>query len=334
MKSVSVLGAGAWGTAISQLAAFAGYEVRIWAYEKEVIDSINKDHENKIYLPGFVLDKKIRAFQDINQVVAASQLVFNVVPVQFIRNVWKKVNPELVNRDKYIINASKGIEQNTLCLVSEIFESLFPGIINNFLVLSGPSFAEEVVKKVPTSVSLAAGNIELAARISKLFHIPQFRLYKTDDLIGVQLGGALKNVMAIASGAVDGLGLGLNTRAAMITRGLSEMARLGIALGASPETFSGLSGMGDLILTCTGNLSRNYTAGYRLGQGETIQEILESTNSVAEGVTTVKSVQALAQRHNIDMPITEAVYKGIYEDLSPKNAIRSILARNLKSDGI
>jgi glycerol-3-phosphate dehydrogenase (NAD(P)+) len=335
MTTVAVIGAGAWGTALAHLLSLKGHQVTIWAREPQVVESINQSHENKIFLKGQELDNKLKASLDFNETLGNAELIVNVIPTQYIRKTFEQLDISKLSSESVFVNASKGIEQKSLCLISEIFEEILPEFMKSRIaVLSGPSFAEEVVKGYPTSVTVASPDENLTKIVANWFHLPFFRTYTTQDMVGVQLGGALKNVMAIAAGAVDGMGLGLNTRAALITRGLSEIARLGIAMNADPQTFSGLSGMGDLLLTCTGNLSRNRSVGYRLGQGESIDSIIESMNSVAEGVATSRSAWNLAQKYSVDMPITKAVYGGLYESDSPKDALKQILSRNLKHDGI
>lgn len=335
MMKTAVIGGGAWGTALAHILGEAGHNVEIWARESEVIESINSLSENTLFLNGLKINSSIRGNPCLDSVLQNADFIINTVPTQFIRSVWSSVTPETISDSKIIINASKGIEEGSLKLISQIFEELFPGIVDeNFAVLSGPSFAEEVVKGYPTSVSIASMSSDLSEKLARLFHLNYFRLYSSNDIIGVQLGGALKNVMAIAAGAIDGMGLGLNTRAAMITRGLSEIARLGLEMGASGPTFSGLSGLGDLILTCTGNLSRNRQVGYRLGKGEPVKSILSGMNQVAEGVATSRSTFELSKLYNTDMPITRAVYSGVFQEEKAENALKDILARELKHDGI
>ncbi|MBU1238104.1 NAD(P)-dependent glycerol-3-phosphate dehydrogenase [Myxococcota bacterium] len=335
MITAAVIGAGAWGTSIANLLGVKGHRVRIWAREPQVVETINTTAENSLFFPGFPLSPNVSATTQLAEALGGADLVVNVVPTQFIRSTWKDLEKGSLPRGAIYVNASKGIEQGSLSLISRIFEEIFPHVFHEKLVtLSGPSFAEEVALGHPTSVTAASHDSDLALTVAEWFHLPYFRVYTSDDPVGVQLGGALKNVMAIAAGAVDGLGLGLNTRAALITRGLSEIARLGLALGARQETFIGLSGMGDLILTCTGSLSRNRTVGFKLGSGVPIDQILRGSNTVAEGVATAKSAMMLARKHEVDMPITRAVYGGIYEGKSASEALTSILARDLKHDGI
>jgi len=335
MIKAAVIGAGAWGTAIANLLGTKGHDVTLWALEPEVVEAINQHRENTVYFSGYTLSEQVSATTDLFTAVSDAALIVNVVPTQFIRQTWGALQRAVLPPNAIVVNASKGIEQETLLRISQIFGELLPPVTAKGLVtLSGPSFAEEVARMFPTSVTAASLLPANTAQVAEWFHLPFFRVYSSDDPVGVELGGALKNVMAIAAGAIDGLGLGLNTRAALITRGLSEIARLGLALGASQETFIGLSGMGDLILTCTGALSRNRTVGYKLGTGVPIDEILRGSRTVAEGVATARSAMMLARRHGVDMPITRAVYEGIYEGKTAREALAVILARDLKHDGV
>lgn len=335
IHKIAVLGSGAWGTALAHMLAGRHPRVVQWVREPDVEADINERHENTRFLPGILLHPALRASVDPHEALDGADMVVNVIPTQFIRATWLEIGPEHLPSDAVVINASKGIEQETLYLVSQIFDELFPSWISSrFCVLSGPSFAEEAARGLPTSVALAAPRDALGRDVADVFHLPHFRLYTTLDLVGVQLGGALKNVIAIAAGAVDGMNLGHNTRAAVITRGLAEIARLGAQMGANTQTFFGLSGMGDLVLTTTGALSRNRTVGLRLGAGEPLEAILAGMNAVAEGVPTARSAYALAQKYRVDMPITQAVHDGLYLSRKPQEALWSILSRSLKADGV
>ncbi len=335
VRKVAVLGSGAWGTALAHMLAGRHSRVMQWVREPEVETAINERHENDRFLPGVPLNPALLASCDPHRVLEGADVVVNAIPTQFIRATWMDIGPEHLPSDAVVVNASKGIEQETLCLVSQIFDEIFPSWISaRFCVLSGPSFAEEAARGMPTSVALAAPREQLGRDVAQAFHLPHFRLYTTLDLVGVQLGGALKNVIAIAAGAVDGMNLGHNTRAAVVTRGLAEIARLGAYMGANTQTFFGLSGMGDLVLTTTGALSRNRTVGLRLGAGESLEDILASMTAVAEGIPTARSAYALSQKHHVDMPITHAVHDGLFLSRKPQEALWSILSRSLKSDGI
>lgn len=334
-RKIAVMGSGAWGTALAHVLASRHPSVYQWVREADVEEAINEGHENPRFLPGIPLSPGIVASRDPERVLAGASLVVNVIPTQYIRPTWTEIGVELLPHDALVVNASKGIEQESLFLVSQIFDDLFPGWISSrFCVLSGPSFADEVVRGLPTSVALATPRESIGRAVAEMLHLPHFRVYTTLDLMGVQLGGALKNVIAIAAGATDGMGLGHNTRAAVITRGLAEMARLGARMGAHTQTFFGLSGLGDLVLTTTGELSRNRAVGLRIGAGESLPDILGSMESVAEGVPTAKSAHMLASRHQVDMPITQAVYDGLYLSQKPQEALWSILSRSLKADGV
>ena len=329
---LAVVGAGSWGTAIADLLACKGYLVSLWAFEREVKDHIQKFRENKIFLPNHKLSANISASNDLAEVVSEKNLVVVVVPSHVVRNVTKKMAGHLC-ADIILISASKGIEQKTHLTMSGVIKENLPDVQEGRLaVISGPSFAKEVAQKIPTSVTVACKNPQVAALVQHLFATPYFRVYSNDDIIGVELGGSVKNVIAIAAGILDGLGLGLNTRAALITRGMTEIRRLGLNLGANPRTFTGLAGFGDLVLTCTGNLSRNYTVGIKLGRGKKLPEILAEMHMVAEGVKTAKSVYNYSRKLGVEMPICHEVYRILYEDLAPKEAVHRLMTRSLKQE--
>lgn len=328
MSYISVIGAGSWGTTLACLLAEKGYDVSLWAFEKQIADEINAKHRNNVYLPDVTLPHSLRATSSIAESVKDARFILNVVPTQFTRSVFREAAGHL-DGDAVIISASKGIEQDTLLTVSAILGEITGRQVS---ALSGPSFAKEVMMKLPTAVTLASADPEIALILQEIFNAGYFRVYTHSDIIGVELGGALKNVVAIASGICDGLGLGHNARAALITRGLAEITRLGRAMGANPTTFSGLSGLGDLVLTCTGPLSRNYTVGVNLGKGMKIKDIVASTRSVAEGVATSRSAFQLARGKHVEMPIIEQVYRVLYENEDPETAVRSLMNRALKSE--
>ena len=330
----AVLGSGSFGTALASVLAANDYEVVIWARRPELVESINEKHENSRYLPGLALPENLRASTDLHETLDGAELVVSAIPTQATAGVLREIGSQLPENAPIVV-ASKGIEEGTLRLVCEIFEEELPEKLHSKLsYLSGPSFAREMVQKIPTGVSIASYNEETAQQVQKLFANGWFRAYWTPDVIGVEVGGALKNVVAIAAGVADGLGFGLNTRAAIITRGLTEITRLGVTRGAQPTTFLGLAGMGDLVLTCTGDLSRNRTVGLKLGQGKKLQEILDEMNQVAEGVVTTKSAHALSQKLDVDMAITEQMYKLLYEDKDPLQVARDLMDRDLKKEGI
>lgn len=328
MSYIAVIGGGSWGTTLASLLFEKGYDVVLWVYEGDLADEINNTARNSIYLPGVELPEGLTATSSIDEAVGKARYIVNVVPTQFTRAVFREAVKH-IHEDALIISASKGIEQGTLKTVSGILGEL-SGIEG--AVLSGPSFAKEVLRKFPTAVTLAVRNPETGLLLQEIFTTDYFRVYTHKDVLGVELGGALKNVIAIAAGICDGLELGYNARAALITRGIAEIARLGEQMGADKRTFSGLSGLGDLILTCTSDLSRNYTVGMKLGEGAKLADILATTRSVAEGIATAQSAYELSRRHGVDMPIVEQVYRVIYEDVGPAEAVTTLMTRSLKSE--
>ena len=328
MSYIAVIGAGSWGTTLAYLLADKGYDVSLWVYEKNLAEEIEKTGINSIYLPGIKLPENIKASHQIDDVVEKARYILNVVPAQFTRSVFKEALPYLSD-EAIIVSTSKGIERGTLLTISRVLKELTG---HEIAVLSGPSFAKEVIRKIPTAVTLATEDKNTGFILQEVFNTGSFRVYRHDDVLGVEIGGALKNVMAIASGISDSLSLGHNARASLITRGLVEMTRLGVAIGAKEKTFTGLSGLGDQVLTCTSTLSRNYTVGIKLGQGMKLHDILNQTKSVAEGVETAESAYQLSLKYNIEMPIVEQVYKVIYEDKDPMIAVKDLLSRSLKSE--
>ena len=328
---VAVVGAGSWGTALAGVLAGNGHDVGLWSFEAHVVQSIAERHESP-YLPGIPLARDLRATGSIEEAVAGAEVVVSVSPSQFVRSVMSAAAPAVGPR-ALVLSASKGIETSTLERMEEVLTDVFGrDLRERFAVLSGPSFAVEVAQGAPTALVVASHAPEVAQRVQALFQNAHFRVYTNADVIGVELGGALKNVIALAAGASAGLGFGHNTQAALITRGLVEITRLGVALGAQRSTFAGLAGVGDLVLTCTGELSRNRTVGYRLGQGETLPAILGEMHSVAEGVKTAQAVHELACREEVEMPISNEVYAMLVEGKSPKDALRSLTARDPKPE--
>ena len=329
---IAVVGAGSWGTAIADLLACKGFQTHLWVFEKEVKDHIEQFNENKLYLPGHQLSPNLSASNDLVGVVSGKNVIVVVVPSHVMRNVTRQMAGH-VSEGTIITSASKGIEQKTHLTMSGVIKETIPEVHEDQLaVLSGPSFAIEVAQRMPTTVTVACKNPATASIVQHIFAIPYFRVYTSDDIVGVELGGSVKNVIAIASGILDGLGMGLNTRAALITRGMTEVRRLGLHLGANPRTFTGLAGFGDLVLTCTGNLSRNYTVGIKLGQGKKLQQILDETHMVAEGVKTAKSVYNFSRELGVEMPICHEIYHILYEDLEPKEAVYRLMTRTLKQE--
>jgi glycerol-3-phosphate dehydrogenase (NAD(P)+) len=329
---IGVVGAGSWGTALANLLGNKGYGVDLWVFEPEVRDAIENRHENPIFLSGITLSGNLRPSCDLETVVSDKDLVLVVTPSHVMRTVSREMAPCLPP-DTLVVSASKGIENDSWLTMTGVLQENLPRIpADQIAVLSGPSFAREVACNLPTVVAVACRNRQTATLIQHVFATPFFRVYTNSDVIGVELGGSVKNVIAIAAGIVDGMGMGLNTRAALITRGMAEIRRLGIRMGANPHTFAGLAGFGDLILTCTGDLSRNHTVGKKLGQGMKLPEILSEMRMVAEGVKSSRSVYHLSGHLNVEMPISHAVYHILHDDLSPKEAVVQLMTRDLKDE--
>jgi glycerol-3-phosphate dehydrogenase (NAD(P)+) len=330
--SVGVVGAGSWGTALAAHLAKKGHEVAIWAREPNVAAEIRDFKENRTFLPGVTLPAGIAATADLAAVMGGKDLLLSVVPSQFVSSVFASVS-DCLDPGTQVVSASKGIEVSTGRRMDEVFSSLLGDEQAHTLTfLSGPSFAVEVSAEGPTAVVVASRSEEAALRAQKAFQTDYFRVYTNRDVLGVELGGALKNVIALAAGVIAGMGFGHNALAALMTRGLAEITRLGVAMGADPATFSGLAGMGDLVLTCTGSLSRNRTFGYRIGQGETAADILGSMKTVAEGVRTVQAVRALARQYRVEMPISEEIHALLWEGRSPGEALRNLMLRGPKPE--
>jgi glycerol-3-phosphate dehydrogenase (NAD(P)+) len=333
-ERIGVIGAGSWGTTLADLLARKGHDVTLWCYEPELVAEMRTTGINSRYLPEITLSPRLTCTNSLDRAVADAALVLFVSPTQVMRAVLGQVLPHLPEGIP-LVSASKGIELGTLLTMSQLFRQLLPESRHREIaVLSGPSFAREVARQMPTVVTVAAGDDGVARQVQTAFTTDCFRVYTNRDLVGVELGGAIKNVIAIAAGISDGLGFGHNTRAALITRGLAEMTRLGRALGADPATFAGLAGMGDLVLTCTGDLSRNRTVGIRIGQGETLEAILASMTMVAEGVKTTESAWMLARRHGVDMPIIEQVYRVLHAGKPARQAVIELMTRNPKAEGV
>ncbi|HMK44581.1 MAG TPA: NAD(P)H-dependent glycerol-3-phosphate dehydrogenase [Dissulfurispiraceae bacterium] len=328
MSYVAVIGAGSWGTTLAALLADKGYDTTLWTHEAELAQSINAERTNHLFLPGQTLPPLLRATDDLSAALSGARFVLNAVPTQHIRSVFTNTAP-LLSPETVLVSAAKGIEITTFKTPSMILAELLGRPV---AALSGPSFAKEVLARQPTAVTLATSNVTVGYMLQELFNTDFFRVYTHDDVIGVEIGGALKNVIAIASGISDGLGLGHNARAALITRGLSEIKRLGAAFGTRDITFSGLSGIGDLLLTCTALLSRNYSVGFKLGQGLSLTEITSQSKSVAEGVPTALAAHQFARTNTIEMPITEQVYLTLYEGKLPADAVRDLMTRSLRAE--
>jgi glycerol-3-phosphate dehydrogenase (NAD(P)+) len=328
---VAVVGAGSWGTALALLLHGKGHRVALWSFEPEVVEAVRRNRENP-FLPGVRIPEELEVVQDLAAAVSGAGLVVSVSPSQFVGGVMREAGAHL-DPEALVVSASKGIEMATLRRMDEVLAEVLPdGAMERFSVLSGPSFASEVAGGVPTAVVVAAHRKEVRLRVQGLFSTDRFRVYTSPDVVGVELGGAVKNVIALAAGVVAGLGFGHNTQAALMTRGLAEIARLGVAMGAEARTFSGLAGMGDLVLTCTGELSRNRTVGYRLGQGESLDAVLADMKAVAEGVRTTAGVRALAERHEVEMPIVQQVHAILEGETSPREAVHGLMIRDPKPE--
>jgi glycerol-3-phosphate dehydrogenase (NAD(P)+) len=328
----AVIGGGSWGTALASVLGNNGHDVSIWSHDPEVARALAERHQNPKYLPDLQLPDRVTGTHDLARALAGAELVVAANPSHVTRAVMREALPSLP-RTAPIVCATKGIENESLLTMHEVLEDVFPAEMHPYLVcLSGPSFAKETVLKLPTAVVVASPWEKMAQRVQRFFSNDYFRVYTSNDVPGVELGGSLKNVCAIAAGISDGMGFGSNTRAAIMTRGLAELVRLAVKKGANPLTLSGLAGMGDLVLTCTGDLSRNRTVGLGLGRGQKLQEVLAGMTQVAEGVRTAKSVHDLAEKMGVEMPLHQAIYRILYEDLPPKAALQSLTSRELKSE--
>jgi glycerol-3-phosphate dehydrogenase (NAD(P)+) len=329
---VAMIGAGSWGTAMANHLAMKGIPTSIWAREPEVVEGINTGHENPLFLQGVELDPHLVAHGGLHEAIDGAEVVVSAVPTQHVREVFGHLRDE-PPAAALLVSLSKGIEVDSGLLPSAVLQDVMPGSLTEHTVaLSGPSFAREVAARHPTAVVAASSDPDRARRVRDLFSSESFRVYSTDDVVSVELGGALKNVIAIAAGIADGLGFGNNTRAAIVTRGLAELARLGVALGGNPMTFAGLSGIGDLVLTCTGALSRNRSLGIEVGKGRTLEEIMASTREVAEGVKTAVAAHQLGARLGVDMPITTQVYRTLHEGKDPRQGVIDLMGRDLKDE--
>jgi glycerol-3-phosphate dehydrogenase (NAD(P)+) len=325
----AVIGAGAWGTALADLLQRNGHETVLWAREPDVVHGVNADHVNARFLADVPLASGLRATTDMADAVGGADLVVYVAPSHVLRGVAAGA-AHAVRPDAVLAVASKGIERETMALMTDVIAEAVPG--RPVVAVSGPSFAAEVAARQPTAIVAAASDPAAAALTQRALSSAEFRVYTHDDVVGVELGGALKNVMAVATGILDGLGLGFNSRAALITRGLAEMTRLGVALGAQPATFAGLAGLGDLVLTCTGSLSRNRTVGVEIGQGRSLAEVLTGRETVAEGVLNTQSARALAARAGVEMPIVEAVHGILFDGTPVRQAVTELMTRALRAE--
>jgi glycerol-3-phosphate dehydrogenase (NAD(P)+) len=329
---IAVIGAGSWGTALAQSLACSGHEVRLWAYEEEVVETILSTRENRIYLPGIEISKAILPTSDLSHAVANARYVLTVMPSHVCRSLYTEMLPFL-QQEMILVSATKGLEEGSMMRMSEVIQSVVEKRFNPAIaVLSGPSFAREVATGYPTAIVVACRDSRVARSVQEEFSSKTLRLYTSSDVTGVELGGAVKNVIAIAAGVIEGLGMGHNPMAALITRGLAEITRLGRAYGARKETLSGLAGLGDLVLTCTGSLSRNRTVGIELGRGKNLQDIIGSMNTIAEGVKTTGATLELSRSYGVEMPITTQVSRILRNEISPQKAIIELMERSLKDE--
>ncbi|MBW2027541.1 MAG: NAD(P)H-dependent glycerol-3-phosphate dehydrogenase [Deltaproteobacteria bacterium] len=332
MEKVAVIGAGSWGTTLANMLAEKGYTVDLWVREEEVYQQIKQEGINRTFLPGMKLIPQLRPVQTFEEALRHKDIVLLVVPSHVFREILKGIKPYL-EASMCLVSATKGIENDTLQIMSQVAETLLPGeYVGRFACLAGPSFAREVFVKRPTAVTIASRSQTLAERLQRVFSTEYFRVYTSQDVVGIQLCGAIKNVIAIAAGASDGLNFGSNARAALITRGLAEITRLGVTMGAHPLTFAGLAGMGDLVLTCTGDLSRNRTVGLKIGTGMSLEQITAGMTMVAEGIKTTLSVYELARKKEVDMPICTQVYEILYRGKDPREAVKDLMGRALKKE--
>jgi glycerol-3-phosphate dehydrogenase (NAD(P)+) len=332
VSALAIIGAGGWGTALAVTQARASRDVHLWVHEPDLADIMNRQRENPIYLPGVNIPENVQVQHSMCDVVRGCDVVILAVPSHFFRSVVQQLMP-FVAKDTVFVSATKGIENDTLMRMSEILEEVArPNFRAQVAALSGPTFAPEVSRGEPTALVISTPDESLRLRLQSELSTPRFRLYTNADRTGVELGGAVKNTIAIAAGVADGLGLGSNATAALVTRGLAEITRLVVACGGQRETMAGLAGLGDLVLTAYGNLSRNRRVGVALGHGQTVEDITSSTRTVAEGIRTTKSVVQLAQRFGIEMPIAEKMYAVLYEGLRPQEAITDLMERKLKEE--
>jgi len=330
---VAVLGAGSWGTALANVLASNGHPTRLWAYEPSVARDVSVNHQNGKYLPEVTLEGSLEATADMAEALDDAAVVVSVSPSHVVRPVMQEARSHLGSVRPLLVSASKGIEIHTDLRMSEVLlEVLGPDLAEKCVVLSGPSFAVELARRLPTAVTLASRDPDSAMAVQMLFQNEHFRLYTQSDLVGTELGGALKNVIALAAGISDGLGLGTNARAALMTRGLAEIGRLAEKLGGEGATLAGLAGVGDLILTCTGDLSRNRRVGLAVGRGESLENVLAGMTAVAEGVRTTEAARDLARRHGVEMPIVGAVYSILYENVDPRRALALLMSREPKPE--
>jgi glycerol-3-phosphate dehydrogenase (NAD(P)+) len=330
--NIGVLGGGSWGTALTLHLARKGHIVSIWVYEIDLAEEMSKTRINRIFLPGHNLPDNVIVTNDIKSVSENKDIVCCMGPSHIFRKVIEQAYP-YIDKRSFLVSAAKGIENDTLLRMTEILKKIFPSSLHNRIcAISGPNFAKEVANRLPAATVIASNDRSSAEYLQKVFNTDEFRTYVNNDVIGVEIAGALKNIIAIATGISDGIGFGYNARAALITRGLTEITRLGVAMGSNPLTFAGLAGMGDLVLTCSSNLSRNYRIGFDLGKGKKLEEILSKMVMVAEGIHTCKSAVMLARKYNVDVPIINTVYQILYEAKNPVIGAKELMTRELKDE--
>lgn len=334
MRTIAIIGGGSWGTALALALSrsHTRHKLRLWVREEDLAARLRATRENDLFLPGFRLPDDVGVSYNLEETAAGADLLLSVVPSQFVRRVWRQLGPRLL-QETIIVSATKGLEKGSLDRPSEVIRGVLgPDSDSRLAVLSGPSFAREVAAGLPTAVVIASKSTELARRLQAEFASPGLRLYTNSDTIGVEIGGAVKNIIAIAAGVSDGLQLGTNARAALITRGLSEITRLAVACGGQRETLAGLAGLGDLVLTCTGTLSRNRTVGLELAKGRRLEEIVGSMRMVAEGIETTRVTRTLGQKLGVELPITEQMYGMLFEGQEPRTAVRELMERTLRAE--
>ncbi|MCZ6490869.1 MAG: NAD(P)-dependent glycerol-3-phosphate dehydrogenase [Acidobacteria bacterium] len=332
MKNVAIIGAGGWGTALAIALARKAGTIRLWVFEPDLCESLRKTRVNDLYLPGFRIPENVEPTSDLSAALAGAEMILSVLPSHHLRGIYQQMLPWL-EPHQIFVSATKGLENNSLLRMSQVIEeSLQAKFQPKLAVISGPTFSKEVAQGQPAALVVASSDESLALLVQREFSHSAFRLYTNNDVVGVELGGAVKNVIAIAAGVCDGLGMGANAIAALITRGLSEITRLACACGGRRETMAGLAGLGDLVLTCTGGLSRNRTVGVKLGEGQSLTEILKPMRMVAEGINTTAATLQLARQKGVEMPITEQMHALLYNNCSPQDAVRNLMERSLKAE--
>lgn len=332
MKNLSIIGAGSWGTALAIVLAPRFERVRLWVYEADLAKRMAASRENDVYLPGHQIPSNVEMAHELATAVESAEVVLSVMPSHLVRSLYEQILPFL-QESMLFVSATKGLENGTLFRVSEVIGDVLKGQFSpRIAVISGPTFAREVARGDPTALVVASEDTSVATTVQAAFSGPTFRLYTSSDPVGVEIGGSIKNVVAIGSGVLNGMGLGHNATAALITRGLAEMTRLAVAMGGKPLTLAGLAGLGDLVLTCTGDLSRNRTVGVELARGRKLDEIVHSMKMVAEGIKTTHAAVDLARRHSVEMPISEQMFQMLHFGISPQEAVRRLMERSLKGE--